>query len=140
MAISSGIVTPTASTSPLVMSTPPMAKSSCCEWIRSGMPCCEPPRQSRPTFCRMKEKPTAVISGASFGALTQRPVRDPLDHRVEHARSRASRPTSVMSRPRTSSAGPVSCVSPIVVKKPAEMNEPIMNTSPWAKLISSTMP
>ena len=25
--------------------------------------------QSRPTFCRMKEKPTAVISGASLGAL-----------------------------------------------------------------------
>ena len=33
------------------------------------MPSCEPPSHSRPTFCRMKEKPTAVISGASFGAL-----------------------------------------------------------------------
>ena len=33
------------------------------------MPSCEPPRQSRPTFWRMNEKPTAVISGASFGAL-----------------------------------------------------------------------
>ena len=27
------------------------------------------PSHSRPTFCRMKEKPTAVISGASLGAL-----------------------------------------------------------------------
>ncbi len=33
------------------------------------MPSCEPPRHSRPTFWRMNENPTAVISGASFGAL-----------------------------------------------------------------------
>ena len=46
----------------------------------------------------------------------------------------------LMSRPRTSRAVPVSCVRPMVAKKPAETNEPIMNTSPWAKLISSTMP
>ena len=46
----------------------------------------------------------------------------------------------LMSRPMTSSAVPVSCVRPIVPKNPAAMNEPIMKTSPWAKLISSTMP
>ena len=28
----------------------------------------EPPFQSSPTFWRMKDMPTAVISGASFGA------------------------------------------------------------------------
>ena len=69
MAISSGMVTPTASTSPLVISTPPIVNSSFCESIRSGMPSCEPPSHSRPTFWRMNEKPTAVISGASLGAL-----------------------------------------------------------------------
>ena len=47
---------------------------------------------------------------------------------------------SVMTRPMISRPVPVSCVSPIVAKKPAETNEPIMKTSPWAKLISSTMP
>ena len=33
------------------------------------MLCCEPPCHSRPTFWRMNDKPTAVISGASFGAV-----------------------------------------------------------------------
>ena len=45
-----------------------MLKSSFCEWIRSGTARCEAPSQRMPTFCRMNEKPTAVISGASFGA------------------------------------------------------------------------
>ena len=66
---SSGIVTKIDSRSPFVMLTPKMSNSSCCELMRSVMPSCEPPRQSRPTFWRMNEKPTAVISGASFGAL-----------------------------------------------------------------------
>ncbi len=34
----------------------------------------------------------------------------------------------------------VSSVRPKVANRLAAMNEPIMNTSPWAKLISSTMP
>ena len=38
-------------------------------WMRSSTLAGEPPSHSSPTFCRMKEKPTAVISGASFGAL-----------------------------------------------------------------------
>ena len=49
--------------------TPKIVTTVCCALMRSGMPTCEPPFHSRPTFCRMKEKPTAVISGASFGAL-----------------------------------------------------------------------
>ena len=51
------------------MATPPMVNTVCASPIRSGTLCGEPPRQSRPTFCKMKEKPTAVISGASLGAL-----------------------------------------------------------------------
>ena len=46
-----------------------MVNTVCCTLIRSGTLCGEPPRQSSPTFCRMNEKPTAVISGASLGAL-----------------------------------------------------------------------
>ena len=65
---SSGIVTPIDSRSPLVMTMPPIVSSSFCDRIRSAMPSYEPPRHSRPTFCRMNEKPTAVINGASFGA------------------------------------------------------------------------
>ena len=58
----------TASTSPCEMDTPPMLKSSFWALIRSGMPSGEPPIQRMPTFCRMNEKPTAVINGASLGA------------------------------------------------------------------------
>ena len=36
--------------------------------IRSGTLIGEPPRHTSPTFCRMNENPTAVISGASLGA------------------------------------------------------------------------
>jgi hypothetical protein len=66
---SSGMVTKIESRSPLVIRMPPTEKISLCERTRSAMPSCEPPRHSRPTFCRMKEKPTAVIRGASLGAL-----------------------------------------------------------------------
>ena len=69
IASTSGIVTAIASMSPWVMLTPASETSSSCESMRSTMPCCEPPRHSSPTFCRMNEKPTAVISGASLGAL-----------------------------------------------------------------------
>ena len=65
----SGIVTAMASRSARWMRTPRMVATSCCARSRSGTPLGEPPSQSSPTFCRMKEKPTAVMSGASFGAL-----------------------------------------------------------------------
>ena len=66
---SSGIVTPTASRSPSVIGTPKIVTSVCCALIRSATPSCEPPSHSRPTFCRMNDMPTAVISGASLGAI-----------------------------------------------------------------------
>ena len=65
----SGIVTPIAITSALVTSTPATSNSTCWERIRSGTLNCEAPNHRTPTFWRMKEKPTAVISGASLGAL-----------------------------------------------------------------------
>ena len=37
--------------------------------MRSGTEIADEPSHSTPTFCRMKEKPIAVISGASLGAL-----------------------------------------------------------------------
>ena len=49
--------------------TPSTVNSVCWASTRSGTPCWLPPFQRRPTFCRMKDMPTAVISGASFGAL-----------------------------------------------------------------------
>ena len=51
------------------MTTPPMSMTAFWASIRSGMPFCEPPSHRMPTFCRMKDTPTAVISGASLGAL-----------------------------------------------------------------------
>ena len=69
MTSSSGIVTPTDSTSAFSIVTPKIVKSVCCAFTRSGTPCWLPPFHSRPTFCRMNDMPTAVISGASFGAL-----------------------------------------------------------------------
>ena len=66
--ITSGIVATTASTSPREMESPSGENSSCCAWMRSGTPRWEAPIQRMPTFCRMNDMPTAVISGASFGA------------------------------------------------------------------------
>ena len=65
----SGAVTPTASTSPLWISTPPMSTSTLDWLMRSGTEIGDEPSHRTPTFCRMKEKPIAVISGASLGAL-----------------------------------------------------------------------
>ena len=48
--------------------------------------------------------------------------------------------TSVTSRPATSPNGPVARPSPMLAQKLEAVNEPIMNTSPWAKLISSMIP
>ena len=55
--------------SPCVIGTPRIVEYCAWESIRSGTLRCEPPSQSRPMFCRMNENPTAVISGASLGAL-----------------------------------------------------------------------
>ena len=66
---SSGTVTAIASTSPCVTETPATSKSSFWDLIRSGAACCAGPSQRMPTFWRMNENPTAVISGASLGAL-----------------------------------------------------------------------
>ena len=67
--MNSGTVTNRASRSPWVIGTPRIVAIVVWDSIRSGTPRCAPPSQSRPTFCRMNEKPTAVISGASLGAL-----------------------------------------------------------------------
>ena len=48
--------------------------------------------------------------------------------------------TSAPNRPSVSGITFMPSVRPKDVNSAAEMNEPIMNTSPWAKLISSTMP
>ena len=65
----SGIVTAAASTSPLLITTPPTVMRSLDWLIRSGTEDWEEPSQRMPTFCRMKDIPIAVISGASLGAL-----------------------------------------------------------------------
>ena len=67
--MTSGIVTPRASTSWRCTATPPTVKTFLLPVIRSGTPEGLPPSHSCPTSCRMNENPTAVMSGASFGAL-----------------------------------------------------------------------
>ncbi len=52
----------------LVHLTPPIEKRSFCGSTSCGTPSCEPPIQRMPTFWRMNDMPTAVISGASLGA------------------------------------------------------------------------
>ena len=44
-----------------------MLNSSFCELDQVGHARWEPPSQRMPTFWRMNEKPTAVISGRQFG-------------------------------------------------------------------------
>ena len=65
----SGTVAATASTSPCVIVTPAISKRCFCDSMRSGAARCCGPSQRMPTFWRMNENPTAVMSGASFGAL-----------------------------------------------------------------------
>ena len=62
-------MTPTASTSALRITIPNTVTITWFSLMRSGTPSGDGPSQSNPTFCRMKENPTAVMSGASFGAL-----------------------------------------------------------------------
>ena len=69
VANTSGIITAKATRYPRKIGTPPMVNTARCAPMRSATDCGLPPRQSRPTFCRMKENPTAVISGASLGAF-----------------------------------------------------------------------
>jgi hypothetical protein len=47
---------------------------------------------------------------------------------------------NTISRPTISQAPPVAGVSPNTAYRPTAVKEPIMNTSPWAKLISSMIP
>ena len=92
-----------------------------------------------PKFWRMKLTPTAVISGASFGALRKPSIGEPLD---DHVDQRTDAITTIITtseqqpgfRRRTSSELSRSSM------KIAASTEPIMNRSPWAKLISSMMP
>ncbi len=46
----------------------------------------------------------------------------------------------ITNRPIARPNVPVASVSPSVPYRPNATNEPIMNTSPWAKLISSMIP
>ena len=48
--------------------------------------------------------------------------------------------SSVTNRPATSPSGPVVSVRPMVPHNPKAANDPIMNRSPWAKLMSSMIP
>ncbi len=47
---------------------------------------------------------------------------------------------SVSAEPEDQSSGPVATVRPNAPHSAAPVNEPIMKTSPWAKLISSMIP
>ena len=67
-AISTGMVITSTISRAQVKLTPPIVKRWCCASTMSGTLRCEPPSHSKPTFCRMKEKPIAVINGASLGA------------------------------------------------------------------------
>ena len=62
------MVAATARTSPREIDTPRIESSSSCDCTRSGTARWDEPIQRMPTFCRMNDMPTAVISGASFGA------------------------------------------------------------------------
>ena len=87
----------------------------------------------------MKEKPTAVIRGASLGAaLSGRYPTLSIITFSEPLTSIAT--TSVTSSPATSAAVPVSGVRPSVPHSANDVNAPIMKISPWAKLISSMIP
>ena len=92
-----------------------------------------------PTFCRMKEKPTAVISGASLGAFRKGryATRSIITFSTPQA-TIATRPATI-SPPRIPMPE-VASPTPSVLQSRTTMNEPIMKISPWAKLISSMIP
>ena len=135
----SGIVAAIASTSERRTTAPEIWNTTSFWWIRSETPTGEPPIHSSPTFCRMNENPTAVIRGASLGAL--RSGRYPTRSISTFSEPQTSiDTTSVSNSPSTSPRGPVARPSPIEAQNPAAVIEPIMNTSPCAKLISSMIP
>ena len=87
----------------------------------------------------MNEKPTAVISGASLGAL--RSGR----YATRSIRTLSEPHTSMQTirvaiSPNTSATTLDPRPSPTVAANPTAVNEPIIKTSPWAKLISSMIP
>ena len=83
--------------------------------------------------------PTAVMSGASLGALRSGlyATRSIITFKLPVATIAT---ISVTNRPSARPRVPVASVSPSVPYSPKDTNEPIMNTSPWAKLISSMIP
>ena len=90
-------------------------------------------------FCRMKLTPTAVISGANFGALRSRRYAS---FSMVDVEQRAQRHDDAASTTASSNhAFGDDFVWPSrSSRKIAASTEPIMNRSPWAKLISSMMP
>src|SRR4051812_6543255 len=87
----------------------------------------------------MNENPTAVIRGASLGALRSGRYATRAILTLRHPQQIIAR-VRVSSRPETRANPPVAIVRPSAPKSAYDANEPIMNRSPWAKLISSMMP
>ncbi len=135
----SGIVRPIDSASARSTRMPPIVNSSSRPWTRSGTPTGDAPIQSCPTLWRMNEKPTAVISGASLGAprnglYATRSIITLSDALVSIETIRQT------NSPPTIDSGALVIPRPSSPKSASEVSDPIMNTSPWAKLISSMIP
>ena len=89
----------------------------------------------------MKETPIAVISGASRGALRRRRYAMRSIARVERRRRTPSPTNSVSSNATRGDEPGLRAVEAEWVPATVTLNiVPHMNTSPWAKLISSMMP
>ena len=72
--------------------------------------------------------------------VAKRPVADPLDEDVQAAGRRPSQTISVSEQPEHQPERPGREARPERAPEADDVNEPIMNTSPWAKLISSMIP
>ena len=82
--------------------------------------------------------PIAQISGASLGALRKPPVSEPVDGEID--RGAENHRSQQREDEDTEDSNVGIRVTPVAATIVNAKNAPIMKTSPWAKLINSTMP
>ena len=121
-----------------VYATPPIVKTVAAREDVESTEVGRAPFQTRPMFWRMNDMPIAVISGASRGALRRR--RYATSSIVVLRTAQNAITITSIRRIIDHRKSPESPASPKLETIVATSIPPSMNTSPWAKLISSRMP
>ena len=117
-----------------------VVKSMSCESIRSGTLVVRAAEPQQADVLQDEREADRGDQRRQLGRVPQWPVGHALDHHVERAAGDHRRSGRMSSSAEERASRPVAVVRPIVPIMPKATNDPIMNTSPWAKLMSSMMP